>query len=245
MGWSSSSSSSNISAAPAAASARITSSGPGGSASSSSTSTSSPSTRSRGLAILAESGRGLEGAGRGAAASGARSERDVSGVGEDSAGAYGAATSSMLIWASWCAARGAGNGDLGVSGWAAATGSSSDSTESSAGSSSAASSASSPPISTSSSSSSTASGASARLALDGEGSGRCALREPFFGSRPALIVLSSHSRRANTPGLTRTSGFSAVSFFSVAARRAPIVTSGLLPTWLSRFFSMAMSVISL
>ena len=49
----------------------------------------------------------------------------------------------------------------------------------------------------------------------------------------------------DTPGLTRTRGFSAESFFSVAARRAPIVTSGLLPTWLSRFFSMAMSVISL
>ena len=67
----------------------------------------------------------------------------------------------------------------------------------------------------------------------------------FFGSRPDLIVFSSHSRRAKTPGLTRTSGFSEESFLRVAASRAPIVTSGLLPTWLRRFFSIAMSVISL
>ncbi len=59
------------------------------------------------------------------------------------------------------------------------------------------------------------------------------------------MVLSSHSRSAKTPGFTRTSGFSAESFLRVAARRAPIVTSGLLPTWLRRFFSIAMSVISL
>src|SRR5262249_20297116 len=66
-----------------------------------------------------------------------------------------------------------------------------------------------------------------------------------FSPMPALMVFSSHSRSANTPGLTRTRGFSFELFFRSAARRAPIVTSGLLPTWLRRFFSIAMSVISL
>jgi len=55
---------------------------------------------------------------------------------------------------------------------------------------------------------------------------------------------SSHSLRAKTPGLTRTSVFSGLSFLKRAARRAPIVTSGLLPTCDRRFFSSAYSVIS-
>ncbi|MCZ7684856.1 MAG: hypothetical protein M5U28_41220 [Sandaracinaceae bacterium] len=54
-----------------------------------------------------------------------------------------------------------------------------------------------------------------------------------------------NSRSPNTPGLTLMMGSSPRSFLIIVARRELMVMSGALPTWLRRFFAIAISVIFL
>ena len=59
------------------------------------------------------------------------------------------------------------------------------------------------------------------------------------------IVFLSNSRSAKTPGFTLTIGSSPRSFLIIVASLELIVMSGALPTWESRFFAIAISVIFL